>query len=151
MVGYGEDHPLQLILKMNDIEIDIPPPKNLRGTDIPMHYVFVGDEAFPLKMYLLRPYNRKDLQHAERIFNYRLSRARRVIENTFGILLSRWQILSKTIGCNPDNVINIIKALVCLHNYIMIAEQHIMLRTRLYCPLNLVDHETVDHEEILDT
>lgn len=117
-----------------------------------MHYVFVGDEAFPLKMYLLRPYNRKDLQDAERIFNYRLSRTRRVIENTFGILVSRWQILSKTICCNPDNVTNIIKALVCLHNYIMTAEeQHVTLRTRLYCPLDLVDHETANHEEILGT
>lgn len=92
--------------------IDLPPPKNLPQTDILVHHVFVGDEAFPLKMYLLRPYNRKDLRDAERVYNYRLSRTRRVIENAFGILVSRWQILTRTICCSPDKAINIIKAIV---------------------------------------
>lgn len=45
----------------------------------------MGDEAFPLKTYLLRPYNRKDLGDAERVFNYCLYRARRVIDNAFAI------------------------------------------------------------------
>lgn len=126
--------------------IDLPPPKNLPRTNIPMHHVFVGDEAFPLKMYLLRPYSRKDLGDAERIFNYRLSRARRVIENAFGILVSRWQILARTLSC-PDNVVNIIKAIVCLHNYIMTAEeQQLMPNARSYCPPDLND--SPDPEEI---
>jgi len=132
--------------------VDLPPPKNLQGTDIPMHFCFVGDEAFPLKTYLLRPYNRKDLQDAERVFNYRLSRARRVIENTFGILVSRWQILSKLICCNPDNAIKIVKALICLHNYIMTAEKrHVTLHARLYCPPDLIDQEDSNHEKIPGT
>lgn len=132
--------------------IDLPPPKNLPRTNIPMHHVFVGDEAFPLKMYLLRPYNRKDLGDAERIFNYRLSRARRVIENAFGILVSRWQILTRTLCCSPDNVVNIVKAIVCLHNYIMTAEeQQAMPNARSYCPPDLINNDTPDHEEIADT
>lgn len=66
----------------------------LPRTNISTHHVFVGDKAFPLKKYLLRPYNRKNLGDAERIFNYQLSRVRIVIENTkFGILVGRWQIL----------------------------------------------------------
>lgn len=69
--------------------VDRPPPTNLPLTNLPMHHVFVGDEAFPLKMYLMRPYNRKDLGDKESVFNYRLSRSRRVIENAFGILVSR--------------------------------------------------------------
>lgn len=115
-----------------------------------MHHVFVGDEAFPLKIYLMRPYNRKDLRDEELIFNYRLSRSRRVIENVFGILVSRWQILTRTICCTPDRATNIIKALICLHNYIMSAEErHAMSYERVYCPYNLIDHDTPDHDEIL--
>jgi len=61
----------------------------LPNTNITTHYAFVGDEAFPLKLYMLRPYSRDNLTDAQRIFNYRLSRARRVIENAFGILTVR--------------------------------------------------------------
>ena len=75
------------------------------------------DEVFPLKIYLFQPYNRKDLRDAECAFNYRLSIAKRIIE--FEILISRWQILIKIICCNPDNATHIIKALVCLHNFII--------------------------------
>lgn len=48
-------------------------------------YMFVGDEGFPLRTYLMRPYSGRSLDSdKKRIYNYRLSRARRVIENCFG-------------------------------------------------------------------
>ena len=45
------------------------------------HHVMVGDAAFTLKPYLLRPYPGWSLTHQKRIFNYRLARARMVVEN----------------------------------------------------------------------
>lgn len=69
---------------------DLPPATKLNDVDFP--YFLVADEAFPLKDYIMRSYPGKSLTNAQRIFNYRLSRARRIIENTFGILVSRWRV-----------------------------------------------------------
>ena len=58
--------------------------------------MFVGDEAFPLKPWLMRPIPGRVLHsHNERVFNYRVSRARRTIENAFGILVARWRVLKR--------------------------------------------------------
>nr|CAI5843193.1 unnamed protein product [Callosobruchus analis] len=40
----------------------------------------------------MKPYQQKGISHEEKIFNYRLCRARRVVENVFGILASRFRI-----------------------------------------------------------
>lgn len=65
------------------------------------------------------PYpGRNGLSIDQRIFNYRLSRARRMIESTFGILVSQWRIFRKPIIANVENVHKIIEACVCLHNFI---------------------------------
>ena len=82
-----------------------------------MPYVIVGDEAFPLKRYMMRPYPGRGLSESERIFNYRLSRARRCSENAFGILSSRWRIFHRTMDQAPETVDELIKATVVLHNF----------------------------------
>lgn len=103
-------------------EIDLPLDKPLPGSDISFPHFFVGDEAFPLKRNLMRPFPgrmHQVLSDEQRIFNYRLSRARRVLENAFGILTMRWQVLNSPLICSVDKGEDIIKVLVCLHNMLM--------------------------------
>ena len=73
-------------------EINLPHPENLPNDaehQPPLDYFFVGDDAFALRSYFMKPYPARALKHEERIFNYRLSRARRTVENAFGILANR--------------------------------------------------------------
>ena len=64
----------------------------------------------------MRPFARCGLTKERHIFNYRLSRARRVVENAFGILTNQWRLYNCRINLNPDNVTTVIKATVVLHN-----------------------------------
>ena len=95
----------------------------------------VGDEAFPLRGYLMRPYPGKNLSLCQRIFNYRLSRSRRIIENAFGILVAKWRIFRQPIAAHPARVEVLVKACVALHNFLQ-TEQ-----STTYSPAGLVDFE----------
>ena len=80
--------------KYLETHLGIPEDKQLPGTSCLAPHIIVGDEAFPLKTYLTRPYPRTPSKgdNEKSIFNYRLSRARRVLENSFGILSQKFQI-----------------------------------------------------------
>lgn len=113
--------------------IQLPQSTVLPESNIQFPYYFVADAAFPLKRNIMRPYPGKNLERSREVFNYKLSSARRYIENTFGILCARWRILLNNINCHPKNVDKIIKAVVVLHNFVN-------LNDKLYCPGNFVDH-----------
>lgn len=83
-----------------------------------MQFVFVGDEAFALSKHVLRPYGQKNLSVAKRIFNYILTRARRMVECAFGILASKWRIFHRPLDVQMDFCDSIIKASCILHNYV---------------------------------
>ena len=75
--------------------LNIPEPAALEGCEYePLLYFLLSDRAFPLKGYMVIPFPGQ-LADDEKVFNYRQSRGRRVIENTFGILRTRWRILGK--------------------------------------------------------
>jgi hypothetical protein len=74
----------------DDGSLGLPPPCPLPGGQEPVGYFLVGDEAFPLRPWLMKPVPSRNLTHDQRIYNYRLSRARRVVENAFGILAARY-------------------------------------------------------------
>ena len=80
-------------IKLNEGQLGLPAAEPISGMAEPMPYVFVGDAAFPLKENMMRPYPGTYLHDEKLIYNYRHSRARRISENGFGILSSRWRIL----------------------------------------------------------
>ncbi|XP_044590875.1 protein ALP1-like [Cotesia glomerata] len=122
--------------KFEKREINLPDPKKLTVDGVPLPYVLVGDEAFQLSDYLLRPYpGRSGLNQEKSIFNYRLSRARRTIESAFGIMVSQWRILRKPMEGTVENIVSIVQAIVCLHNWIRKGENN---DTHVKCNL---DHE----------
>lgn len=133
--------------------LHIPSEEYLPSANKKAPYVLVGDEAFPLNTYLMRPYpgrNTIRLPAEVRIFNYRLSRARRVIENTFGIMVSRWRILRRSIIGKITTVENIVKATTCLHNWLQNKNNMERTEARRYCPSNYVDRENLNTGEITE-
>ncbi|XP_067679605.1 uncharacterized protein [Haliotis asinina] len=100
--------------------LPLPPDRPLPGAEehgsVP--YVFVADEGLPLLKHLMRPYGGRGKAEQERFFNYRLSRARRIVESTFGILSERWRVFHTKIAVLPDTTKHIAKAACVLHNFL---------------------------------
>ncbi|XP_037560165.2 uncharacterized protein LOC119437168 isoform X2 [Dermacentor silvarum] len=98
--------------------LGLPSPKQLPGTNIVAPHVFVGDEAFQLRPDFLRPYSGRGQDESKRIFNYRLSRARRCVENAFGVMASRFRIFRRAINLQPQNADYVVMACCVLHNFL---------------------------------
>lgn len=101
----------------------------------------VGDDAFPLTTYMMKPFQGHFLPNNQRIFNYRLSRARRVIENAFGILSTKFRIFRKPIAFLPETVDKIVLAAAVLHNFLKIRDDALAPEQRVYCPPKFADYE----------
>lgn len=114
-------------------ELHLPSPSHHGDKNLP--YVVVGDDIFPLKPWLMKPYPGRNLDECQRVYNYRLSRARRTIENAFGILAAKWRIFRRAIRANVDLVEKAVQATVCLHNYLRLTEN------ANYIPAGFVDCE----------
>lgn len=124
--------------RLNYGKLDLPAAKVPVGCTTGLPHVFVADEAFPLTTNLMRPYPGKQLAPCKQRFNYRLSRARRVVENAFGILASRFRVYHRTMDQRPDTVDKIIKATCVLHN---------MLRKESSGPSNSVSTDDLDLDD----
>ena len=122
-------------------EFHIPAASSLHKCAFdPLPYFLVGDEIFPLKTYLMRPYPGSGLSEAEAVYNYRHSRARRVIENSFGILSARWRIFFTVIHGSVENIEKSVLACLALHNFLKSSD------SAAYCPHGYADFENADGE-----
>nr|XP_022902634.1 protein ALP1-like [Onthophagus taurus]XP_022911228.1 protein ALP1-like [Onthophagus taurus] len=104
--------------------INVPNHTPLPGQNEPCPHVLIGDEAFALKPYLMRPfpYRQSKLCPRKENYNVRLCRARRVVENAFGILSQKWRIFLKPITTKVETTILIIKTACVLHNFLRVTQ-----------------------------
>ncbi len=95
--------------------------QDLPGQSIAVPHVIVADEAFPLRHFLLKPYSKvnANMDIGSRVFNYRLSRTRRVVENTFGIIANKFRVLRQPLLLEPQRVDQVVRAICYLHNNLL--------------------------------
>lgn len=109
-----------LARKMNKQTLQLPQPALLPDYNQTLPFVFVADEAFPRCDTIMRPYSKRNItgNFENKIFNYRLSRARQTVECTFGILAAPFRVFRKPFEIKIESVDNVIKAACVLHNYL---------------------------------
>ncbi|KAK0414622.1 hypothetical protein QR680_011531 [Steinernema hermaphroditum] len=121
--NYGHHHDSHVLesssfgRSLQEGSFQFPEDSYLTGTEVLLPYFFLGDAGFPLQERLQKPFT-GTTSKIQATFNYRLSRARRVIEDAFGILATRWRILLKDIETSTPLADSIVRACLHLHNFL---------------------------------
>lgn len=123
-------------------KFNMPTEINLPATNIKFPRVF-GDEAYPLKPYLMRPFPSQGLNAATENVNNHLSRALKCIKCAFGILQAKWKLFEKDIEVSSKKAIIIIKFMYILHNIIREKDGNSDLD---YCNIMLGTENTWENE-----
>lgn len=121
--------------KLKNGALKLPALDKLPNSEQVLPYVFVADDAFSLGVHLLKPFPQRNLNKDKSIFNYRLSRARRIIENVFGIFAARFRIFHTAINVRLEHINTIVMACCVLHNFL-----------RRQCPQTYTPTEHLDNE-----
>ena len=114
---------------------------------VTIKYFEIGDSAFPLTTRSMKPFTHNKLTDAQAYYNYRLSSARMVVEQTFGLLKGRFRILLFT---NESSIttVNVITIACCiLHNMCIVREvtfkyEWILARKHIHC------HENNEEDDV---
>ena len=89
--------------------------KMIGNVDVPL--VMLGDPAYPLLQWLMKAFlDNGNLTRLEKRFNYRLSKARVIVEHAYGRLKGRWRCLLKRLDVSTDSVPGLVSACCVLHN-----------------------------------
>lgn len=122
--------------KLKNNTLHIPQPANLTGTTRKLPYFFIGDDAFPMGQNLLKPYSQTGLTKEKRIYNYRVSRARRMVESVFGILATRFGVFQRAFQFDPIKTRKIVLTCCYLHNFLR--------KSGNYFPSTFMAHEDTE-------
>jgi hypothetical protein len=92
----------------------------------------------------MKPYGQTRITAEQPIFNYGLSCARRVVENSFGILVSRFGVLQRPIALSPQKAQTTVLTFCYLHSYLL------RNQAQTYISRGSVDTEDFESGNIID-
>ena len=102
--------------KIKDGSLGLLPPELLGEGGPDLHHFLLGGDTFALMPWLVKPCSKRQFTREERIANFRISRSRRVVENMFGILVSRFKVLLGNMDQRLRVARDIAFTCVVLHN-----------------------------------
>lgn len=129
--------------RLSNNNLHLPEFYLLPGTDISVPYVFLGDSAFALEKHIMKPFPERNISREQTIFNYRLSRARRIVENAFGILASRFRVFKQPLNLSLENIDAVVLASCALHNFLR-------KKSKTYLTSACVDREDLESGTFID-
>ena len=110
----------------------------------------LGDSGYSLKKWLMTPFG-TPISACEKKFNLLHRKTRRVIEQAFGVLKSRWRILDHTGGslcCSPAKVSKIAITCCVLHNICRRNGTPIIGEDCFVPPLVIEDSDSPEHLQL---
>lgn len=123
-----------LATALQNNQLNLPEPKPLPGRRDTVPFVILADDAFTLQPHIMKPFPGRDHELSKRVHNYRLSRGRRSIENSFGIMSARFRVLRSPIHLDAAKTTKVVKACVVLHNLLLSRND------ASYAPTKFTDH-----------
>lgn len=119
-------------------DLNFPEPENLKDRQREIPYFFIGDQAFAFTDSLMKPFSGTHRKGSpKRLFNYRLSRARRTVENVFGIASAVFRVLRKPMLLEPTKAELVVMTVAHLHNFL----RNSSTSSTLYTPGGIFDKE----------
>ena len=89
--------------------------------------MILGDAAYPLLPWLMKPYQHvPNMPFPHKYFNYRLSRARMTVENTFGCWKGRFRRFLKKVDMKVENVTIAVAASCIIHNLCVLSKEEVL-------------------------
>ena len=134
--------------KLRNGELNLPPPCPVEGVNGDLPFFFLGDNAYPRTGNFATPFKGASLRDEEIVYNYCISRARRIVENAFGILVARFRIMLRPIEESPSLVRAIFLACLALHNFHLQDEESVAPQRRKYKPYGYTDYIRADGKYI---
>ena len=98
--------------------LNIPSTRPLPGRVQAVSFVEVGDDGFPLRNNLMKPYPLRNISSEQRVFIYHLSHAQRVVAFVLDIFTNRFWVFRSHVRLCPLKVEQIMCAAYVLHNYL---------------------------------